>query len=205
MGPKKETPKWSKEAQTHLRTDASPFTEKTIGQVEAICGGLGATTHELAAALGVSVSCIEGWKEIPEFREALYKSKAVADRKVKEALLTRACGFYAKEEKVTTKGEVIEFEKYHPPHVTAAIFWLKCRQPDEWGQTLEQAQARASSDKDAPMINVTLNLPDAKVNDTKKTLKEPPLTIDVTPAKSAKAPAEPKSRKAPQRRERVFE
>lgn len=80
----------------------------------------GATDEEIAEAFKVHVATIYRWKnEHPAFREALKEWKAAADRRVEASLYRRALGYY-------------EGDEYHAPSDTAAIFWLKNRQPDSW-------------------------------------------------------------------------
>lgn len=85
---------------------------------------LGFSDQRMAEALGVSRSTLSEWKAThPEFGDTLKVAKSQADAQVVEALHRRACGYIAKD------GSEI------PPHPTAAIFWLRNRQPTEWRDT----------------------------------------------------------------------
>lgn len=104
---------------------------------------LGATDESLADFFGVSVSCVAKWKVAhPEFLHALKDGKEVADARVAESLFNRACGFSTKEAKIASVDgkitDIVEVDKHYPPDSTAAIFWLKNRQPKVWRDRVEQ-------------------------------------------------------------------
>ena len=105
-------------------------------QAEKICL-LGATDEFLADYFEVDVSTIGVWKnKHSEFQEAIKRGKAEADLKVAESLYHRACGYSHPEVKTATHEGMItdmkEFTKHYAPDPTAAIFWLKNRQPKQW-------------------------------------------------------------------------
>jgi hypothetical protein len=91
----------------------------------------------MARVIGVHPDTIFEWQnKYSEFSEALKEGKAPADSRVEAALYKRAVGYKYTEKKdihlpdgnkriETTKKEVA-------PDVTAQIFWLKNRLPDEW-------------------------------------------------------------------------
>ncbi len=57
------------------------------------------------------------------------------DRRVEEALLRRALGLPVTETRraTTDKGEkTVTTEKELPPDITAQMFWLKNRRPEQW-------------------------------------------------------------------------
>lgn len=103
---------------------------------------LGATDKEMADILDVTESTFNLWKkEHPEFSESLKKGKSVADANVADRLYQRAMGFEhdSEEIKVVAVGnnngseiERVPIRKIYPPDPTAAIFWLKNRQPSKW-------------------------------------------------------------------------
>ena len=93
----------------------------------------GLVDEQIAQNVGIAASTLYEWKkQYPEISEALKKGKEVVDRQVENALLKRALGYeydeitmeYGKETKRVTKQVV--------PDVTAQIFWLKNRKPDQW-------------------------------------------------------------------------
>lgn len=93
----------------------------------------GLVDEQIAQNIGIAASTLYEWKnQYPEISEALKKGKEVVDRQVENALLKRALGYeydeitteYGKETKRVTKQVV--------PDVTAQIFWLKNRKPDQW-------------------------------------------------------------------------
>ena len=109
----------------------------------------GLTEEQIAHNMGVSYSSLKNWKnEHLAILTALKKGKEVVDREVENALLKRAKGYTATEQVVTSRKVVeykdgkrikeisepcvIEVEKHYPPDVTADIFWLKNRKPEQW-------------------------------------------------------------------------
>lgn len=98
---------------------------------------LGATDSDLGNFFGVSETTINNWKkDHPEFLESLKRGKQQADAQVAKSLFQRATGYSHPETKIaTTEGRITdsqEFEKHYAPDPTAAIFWLKNRQPELW-------------------------------------------------------------------------
>jgi hypothetical protein len=110
-------------------------------QVEKLCL-LGATDKEIANFFNVTEQTINNWKtEFPEFFESIKRGKIKADSMVADRLYQRALGFEhdSEEIKVVPVGnnqgseiERVKVRKIYPPDPTAAIFWLKNRQPDKW-------------------------------------------------------------------------
>lgn len=110
-------------------------------QVEKLCK-LGATDKELADFLEIAESTLNAWKlEYPDFSESIKKGKDLADANVAQRLYERAMGFEhdSEEIKVVSDGkgegssiERVPIRKVYPPDSTAAIFWLKNRQPGKW-------------------------------------------------------------------------
>lgn len=98
---------------------------------------LGATDKELADFFEVSESTLNLWKlEHPSFSEALRAGKFEADAEVANKLYKKATGYVlpdiitaSYEGKIT---DIQQVEKHIAPDTTAAIFWLKNRQPKKW-------------------------------------------------------------------------
>ncbi len=100
----------------------------------------GRTDDQVADIIGVSVRTLHNWKgKYPSFLHALKDSKLVADGLVEASLFSRACGFSAVSCEVSDDaGEVRRREfKVFAPDTTAAIFWLKNRQPEKWRENYQ--------------------------------------------------------------------
>lgn len=112
---------------------------------------LGATDQDLALFFNVRESTINNWKKRhPEFVESLKKGKDLADAKVARSLYHRATGYEHPETKVFNNDGVIvthNMIKHYPPDTTAAIFWLKNRQPDLWRDVQQQELKNVNSIK----------------------------------------------------------
>lgn len=99
---------------------------------------LGATDAEVADFYGVDVRTIYRWKNAhDEFCQALKAGKEQADSRVERALYHRAVGYEQEEVKIfmpAGKEEPVyaKFVAKIAPDTTAAIFWLKNRQPEQW-------------------------------------------------------------------------
>ena len=96
-----------------------------------------ATDKELSEFFSVSEQTLNKWKkDYPEFLESLKKGKNIADANVASRLYNRAIGYNCKATKfATSNGKITdskEFIEHYPPDTTAAIFWLKNRQPEKW-------------------------------------------------------------------------
>lgn len=100
----------------------------------------GLTDDQISKNMGISRSTLNVWKDrYPDISDTLKKGKEVIDRQVENALLKRALGykyteikkksFMVKDKEVT---ETTIIEKEVIPDVTAQIFWLKNRKPNEW-------------------------------------------------------------------------
>ena len=93
----------------------------------------GDTNEMIANKIGIARETVSRWKEqYPEFGEVLKKSKEVVDTQVESALLKRALGYTVKEYIDDADGNRRVIEKQMPPDVTAQIFWLKNRKPQNW-------------------------------------------------------------------------
>jgi hypothetical protein len=110
---------------------------------------LGAKDEQLATMFSVSVRTISGWKnKHPAFLQALKAGKEVGDAQVASSLYHRATGYEWDEEipmkvkkviydngKRVSETESVIMKKVHkivPPDTTAAIFWLKNRNKENW-------------------------------------------------------------------------
>ena len=57
-------------------------------------------------------------------------------------LYHRAVGYSYDSEKIFSNGERIQYREHVPPDVTAQMFWLKNRRPDEWRDRQDHAIVR---------------------------------------------------------------
>lgn len=110
-------------------------------QAAKLCA-LGATDIQLAEFFDVCEDTIHEWKKVhSEFSESLKEAKENLDAKVERSLFERAIGYSCKDTKFATHEGMItderEYIKHFPPDVTAAIFWLKNRQPGKWRDKTE--------------------------------------------------------------------
>ena len=96
----------------------------------------GLVLEEIAHNMGINRCTLFEWRrEFPTIANALKNGRAVADRKVENALFNRAIGGDVTEVKVIEGKDgksVVTSTKHVPADVTACIYWLKNRKPDEW-------------------------------------------------------------------------
>jgi hypothetical protein len=97
---------------------------------------LGTTNEQLAQALGIGLSTLEGWMaRHPEFSSAIKSGREIADARVAGSLYHRATGYEHPEDDIRAMNGAIVITptvKHYPPDTTAAIFWLKNRRADLW-------------------------------------------------------------------------
>lgn len=121
-------------------------------QAEKLCK-LGATDLELADFFEVAESTIYEWKLAhTNFSEAIKKGKELADAEVAEKLYHRATGYSHEDVDIKMyEGDIIitPLTKHYPPDTTAAIFWLKNRQPKKWR---DKQEIQHSGDTESPII-----------------------------------------------------
>lgn len=111
---------------------------------EKICKHLkkGNTVTTTCQAVGIHKDTFYDWmKKKSDFSDAIKKAQSIADKKVENALFKMATGTFKYEER---HYESIYIDKIKPgtlkktikktlaPNITAQIFYLKNRQPDEW-------------------------------------------------------------------------
>lgn len=111
------------------------YKESYNRQVEKLCL-LGSTDKDIADFFEVSETTINNWKlKHPEFLESIKRGKISADANVASRLYKRAIGYEHDEDKIfNNNGEplIVPTIKHVQPDTTAAIFWLKNRQPKMW-------------------------------------------------------------------------
>lgn len=111
------------------------FKDEFTEQATKLCA-LGATDADVADFFKVNVATLNRWKLAnPEFCASLKIGKEPADDRVEQSLYRRATGYTFDSEKIfhhqgaITRAECVE---HVPPDVTACIFWLKNRRPEQW-------------------------------------------------------------------------
>lgn len=111
----------------------------------------GLINKQIASNMGIGLSTLKEWRQrFPEIEKVLDQGKDSADREVENALYKSALGYTVKIVKpVKTKvvdydpktgkkireteiWKAVEEEIHVPAQVTAQIFWLKNRKPDQW-------------------------------------------------------------------------
>lgn len=100
----------------------------------------GLTDEQMAKEFGVGIRTFYRWKKTyPEFCQSLKENKDFVDALVEDSLLKKAIGYEIEEVEVTAskdgKNSRIKKTKKWIHDTTAAIFWLKNRQPDRWRDT----------------------------------------------------------------------
>jgi hypothetical protein len=113
----------------------SKFKPEFVGQAAKLAA-LGATDREVAGFFEVNEATLNRWKlEHDDFCESLKTGKATADERVERSLYNRAVGYSFDSEKIfhfqgqVTRAPCVE---HVSPDVTACIFWLKNRRPEQW-------------------------------------------------------------------------
>ena len=104
---------------------------------------LGATNEVLGDFFGVTSRTIDNWIAThPDFADAVYRGRAVADAVVVRALFERAKGFSHQVSRTTLyrgKEQTVTNTVSYPPDTQACMFWLRNRQRQYW-----QARAEAT-------------------------------------------------------------
>jgi hypothetical protein len=99
---------------------------------------LGATDRDLAAAFQTTITNIERWKwKHPAFGGALKLGKKEADERMERSLYQRGLGYSYDAVKIfmpagAKSPVIVPYVEHCPPDTTAAIFWMKNRDPAHW-------------------------------------------------------------------------
>lgn len=128
----------------------------------------GLTDTDICKNMRIGRTALRDWKlKFPEIAEALRVGKDSADRVVENALYKSATGYTVKIKKPVkvklidydpetgrkireTEGwKTVEEEQYIAPQVTAQIFWLKNRKPEQWRDKQEVTDTTALEKLDA--------------------------------------------------------
>lgn len=112
----------------------------------------GLTDEQIAHNMGISRSTLNEWKDkFSDISDTLKKGKEIIDRQVENALLKRALGYSYSEttrERNKDTGEMVTTKivtKEVVPDVTAQIFWLKNRKPDQWRDKPENKEVNGGA------------------------------------------------------------
>lgn len=113
---------------------------------------LGATDKQIADFFDVTEKTLNNWKhEYPDFLQSLKAGKLSADGKVASSLFHRANGYSHPAVKIHWDKDGTEyradFTERYPPDTTAAIFWLKNRQPALWRDKTENTHQLVDEDQ----------------------------------------------------------
>lgn len=94
----------------------------------------GLTEKQIAEdKMHVSLTSLKDWKnKFPPIMTALKRGKEVPDREVENALFKSAIGYERTETVIDSKGFEHTITKWYPPNITAIIFYLKNRKPEQW-------------------------------------------------------------------------
>ncbi|MHA3059921.1 hypothetical protein ACX1N5_04055 [Acinetobacter sp. ANC 4636] len=132
---------------------------------------LGSTDKQMANFFGVAESTINKWKiDHSEFSESIKRGKEIADMEIANSLHERAKGVKIKKKQAIKlkrveyafgkrvleeeRIEIVEVEEELPPDTTAAIFWLKNRNPDQW----RDKQQHELTGKDGGSIDLSMKV-----------------------------------------------
>lgn len=102
----------------------------------------GLTNKQISHNIGITEDTLYRWiDKYSELSESLKRGKEVVDREVENALLKRALGYeYVETTREGIDGQLSvtkEVTKQVAPDVTAQIFWLKNRKPEDWREKKE--------------------------------------------------------------------
>lgn len=132
-----------RKAKTAKRGRPSKFDPAFVEQAQKLAL-MGATDKQMADFWGVSEQTLNTWKHThPEFLESLKAGKLIADGTVVQSLYRRANGYSHGAVKILQyEGApvIVPYTEHYPPDTTAAIFWLKNRQPALWRDKVEVDQ-----------------------------------------------------------------
>lgn len=107
----------------------------------------GLSNEQIANNIGISTVTLYDWiNKYPNISNAIKKGKEVSDYEVENAMFKSALGYEVEEVKTfiektedgKEKKKIERTTKHVAPNVTAQIFWLKNRKPNEWRDRVEQ-------------------------------------------------------------------
>lgn len=100
----------------------------------------GLTDKQIASNIGVAERTFTSWKKkYSAINTALKKGKRPIDFEIENKLLERAMGYdyeetetFFEEKDGKQVKKIKKIKKHAPPDVSAIIFWLKNRKPEQW-------------------------------------------------------------------------
>lgn len=129
-----------------------------------LLAGFNHTDVEIALILGISEMTLNRYKKDERFALALKKGKAFVDDRVIRSLYQRATGYKYTEKTfenivfgngtATKNVKVKTVVKHVEPNVTAQIFWLKNRRPQDWRDVKEGAGDKPPADQGAQLDKI---------------------------------------------------
>lgn len=144
-------------ASSGKRGQPTAYRKQYAKQAEKLCR-LGATDQEIADFFEVDVRTIYRWKHAhDDFCQSLKAGKEIVDDRVERSLYQRAIGYEQDEVKIFMPSGAAEpvyapFRAKIAPDVTAGIFWLKNRRPEQWRDKPESAGGDNLADAIASLI-----------------------------------------------------
>lgn len=131
----------------------------------------GLTDEQIAKNIGIASKTLYRWKnKYSQISHSLKKGKEIIDYETENALLKRAIGYEVEEVKTyiedTGSGKKKKIEKtikHVPADVTACIFWLKNRKPQEW-----RGKQKVENEGNIE-VNIIDNIPRSNVQNKKQT------------------------------------
>lgn len=133
----------------------------------------GLTQEQIAKNMDISLSTFKEWKnKYPAISAVLKIGREQADYVMENSLYKKGTGFsvrvrkpiklktveYNREGKKIKEQEKIEYaeyDEYYPPDVTAQIFWLKNRKPDDWRDRREAPPEKEEYEDDGFIAALT--------------------------------------------------
>lgn len=139
----------------------SKFKPEFVGQAEKLAA-LGATDREVAEFFDVNEATLNRWKHTqPELCASLKVGKEAADQRVEQSLYRRATGYSYDAVKIFMPAGALApvyapYVEHAPPDTTAAIFWLKNRDPERWRDMSRHEHTGKDGAPLVPVLNVTI-------------------------------------------------